>query len=341
VDFAPGDISQRAWKVLDRQLEQIALHTFKGSIIGPQGRVYRDVLYPFAQSSQAILNFIDPTAPYAESLWLAAMATSKYRLPDSLSGMMKREADTSYDTGNARIVVYKKKDYMLTSVLSPRNQEGFSRWRNIWGCPETDVTSHEYVKSLNERFHGTTDFAPGRFGYQQHFWYAALTGECVTFTNHPGTTADDCPMRPGYWYGNGVMPSQYQVGNEIGSIYVIPEEHPIHFTHLYWPSLKFDETRHEEGWIFGRKGDSYLAVWCSTGLTEYDDMLFQCEYRAYGSKTAYYCKCSCQTENGTFDDFISKCCESRPIFDENTLELVTRNGYRLVYEAREDYTQFI
>ena len=262
-------------------------------------------------------------------------------MPDTLSGIIENDADTGYNTGNAKIIVYKKKDYMLTSVLSPRNDHDFIRWEIIWGGKEVDYTSNEYVKSLNEKFHGTTDFAPGRFGYQQHFWYAALTSECVVFANHPGTTADDCPMRPGYWYGNGVMPAQYQNGSEIGSIFAIHEAHPIHFTHLYWPTVKFDETRRSQGWIFGRKADSYLAVWCSTSLSGYDDMLFQCEYRAYGSKTAYYCKCSCRSEAGGFDDFIQKCFEIRPMFDENTLELTTDSGFRLIYEAREDCTQFI
>lgn len=341
IDFAPEDISKKATAVLDRQMEQIALHTFKGSIIGPQGRVYRDVLYPFEQPSQAIVNFIDAGKPYSESWWLAAMATSKYKLPASLTTVMERDADTSYDTGNAKIVVYKKKDYMLTSVLSPRNPDEYTRWTNIWGKADVDKASHEYTKSLNEKFHGTTAFAPGCYGYQQHFGYAALTSECVAFTNHPGATADECPMRPGYWYGNGVMPAQRQIGNELGTIYVIPEYHPIHFTHLYWPMVKFDETKREAGWLFGKKGDSYLAVWCSLDLTEYDDMLFDCEFRAVGSRMAYFCKCSSNAEAGTFESFIDQCRSLCPVFDEQSLELTTAAGFKLIYEVQEDTTQFV
>lgn len=341
VDFAPEDIPARAWALLDRQLKQIALHTFKGSVIAPQGRVYRDVLYPFEQSIQAIVNLIDPGKPYSESWWLAALANSRYRPPESLAGVMDGEADTSYDTGNARIIVYKKKDYMLTSVLSPYDGRKTRRWRNIWGDEGADRSSHEYVKSLNEKFHGTTDFAPGRYGYQQHFWYAALSGECVVFANHPGITSDDSPMRPGYWYGNGVMPAQRQNGNELGIIYSIPEEHPIHFTHLYWPVVRFDAVKRDERWLFGKKGDSYIAVWCSTELTPYDDMLFDCEFRAAGSRTAYFCKCSCRQETGTFEDFIACCKAIRPEFNERLLELSASNGYRLVYEAQEDSTQFV
>ena len=65
-------------------------------------------------------------------------------------------------------------------------------------------------------------------------WYAALETDTVVFVNHPGGTFDGSLMRPGYWYGNGVMPAVKQLEHIIGSIYVIPDNYPIHFTLLHW-----------------------------------------------------------------------------------------------------------
>lgn len=109
-----------------------------------------------------------------------------------------------YTTSNARIDGYKTGDYLLTSVQSPR-RDGVQR---VWQPEEREEMRDHfiYVKSLNEHFHGTTQFQPGEYGYQQHMWYAALSDDLVVFANHPGHTCEDMSeVRPGYWYGNGAM----------------------------------------------------------------------------------------------------------------------------------------
>ena len=90
-------------------------------------------------------------------------------------------------------------------------------------------------------------------------WYAALDGEASIFVTHPGSTSEEGDMRPGYWHGNGVMPALKQQHGILGGIYVIPDEHPIGYTHLYCPECRFDEVIHEENWIFLRKETGYLA----------------------------------------------------------------------------------
>ena len=41
---------------------------------------------------------------------------------------------------------------------------------------------------MNESFHGTTLFVPGKGGYQQHLWYAAISNKCYTFEVMDGAT---------------------------------------------------------------------------------------------------------------------------------------------------------
>ena len=63
VDFADEELSSLAVQAADRLLYDLTLQTFQGVSIAPMGRVYREVLYPYAQDIQCLVNLIDPEAP--------------------------------------------------------------------------------------------------------------------------------------------------------------------------------------------------------------------------------------------------------------------------------------
>jgi hypothetical protein len=336
VDFAPDDLSKRATVLLDRQLTQLAIHTFHGSVIAPQGRVYRDVLYPFCQNVQSLINFINPETPFVQSMWISCFATTKYKIYPKLKELMEKPISSNYSSGNARIIIKKTSDYMLTSVLSPRAANEKSIWRN----DRHENNDYISVKLLNERFHGTTLIQPGVFGYQQHLWYAALSNECVIFVNNPGSSSDFGQNRPGYWYGNGIFPAILQKENILGVVYSIPDSYPIHFTHVFWPTSRFDETIQRGSWLFGRLGESYVALWCSGRLGKFNDVLFNCEYRCYSSRCAYVCICSCQKECGEFKHFITNSIHSDPLFDKDTITLKV-SDLDITYKQFDDKTQYI
>ena len=341
VDYSEEGISKRAAAVTDHMLEMLSLHTFDGVILAPMGRVYGEVVHPFKQGAQALMNLINPKLPYSFGEgWLGFYATSSYQIPDGLCSLMEKEIDAVYQTGNAGICLNKKKNYCLTSVQSPRLDNGFCRWPNLTLDEAADTSTCAYTKSLNERFHGTTCFEPGVYGYQQHMWYAALDQETDVFTNHPGGTCDSSSMRPGYWYGNGVMPAVRQEGNQLGVVYRIPKEHPIHFTHLYFPIPKFDEVKVERHWIFGRKKAGYLAVWCSVGLEPANDRLFDCEFRAYGDEMAYVCICGDEKQYGTFEEFAAQVKGVRPFYNANQKTL-TAETLKVTFTENHDKTQYI
>lgn len=341
VDFGPEDISKRASAVMDGIFELLARHAFKGSVISPQGRVYRSVIYPYAQDTQALLNYVDPDCFAVDCMWMSAFASSSYVPPDGIRSLAAEPIEAEYPQGNATIVIKKTRDYLLTSATCDKPKALPPVWRNVAADPGADRGSYAYVKSLNERFHGTTWLRPGVFGYQQHLWYAALDGECVFFANHPGGACDKSSMRPGYWFGNGILPALRQEGSILGAIYDIPESHPIAFTHIYWPKTRFEATSKEGGWLFGKKGDSYGGLWCSAELEAQDDLIFGCEYRAYGRKVAYAATCSCEGESGSFDDFIERCSGLRPLFDAALDRLQIGEAYSLQYALGEDSTQYI
>jgi hypothetical protein len=341
VDFGDEELSERATRLIDTLLTQLSLHTFKGSVIAPQGRVYRDVIYPYTQGVQAMVNMIDPTASFSLSEWLIFMATSKYKLPEGLLEIMNSPAKKEYSSGNALIRLNKTNSYIMTSVQSPREDSNPHMWENTSLEEGTDTKAYAFVKSLNERFHGTTRFEPGVYGYQQHMWYAALDIDTVVFTNHPGGTFDGSSMRPGYWYGNGIMPAVKQQDNTIGIIYSIPEEYPIHFTHLFWPKVKFHNECKNGNWLYGEKNGAYIGVWCSENIEPINDQIFNTEYRAYSDKAAYICICGNKEECGSFESFKEQCENLKPEFNKDTLNLVTAKEFLLHYEKHENLTQYI
>ena len=119
-------------------------------------------------------------------------------------------------------------------------------------------------------------------------WSVALSGEALVFANCPGASSDSSSMRPGYWYGNGIMPAVRQDGNMLASIFVLNDDYPIDFTHLYLPECKFEKVEKYENWIFLTLGEGKIAIWCNTKLSPYSDNLANCELRAYSQKSAYF-----------------------------------------------------
>ncbi len=337
VDYAEKDLADMAKDACDLLVRTAMVHYFKGVLISPQGRIYRSVLYPSQQAIQALVHYIDGKAPYAYSEWLIALATSRYEMPEDIQLLMDKKGHHQYEVSNAVVDLYKTYDYMMTSVQSPRADGKGRSWQ--WSMDEAKSHTHHYTKSLNECFHGTMAFEPGVLGYQQHLWYAALDAQQVIFTTHPGGTCEYMPqVRPGYWYGNGRTPAIKQQDQLIGIVYSIPEEDPIHFTHAFWYQDGFDETFEKGHWIFGRKNQSYIALWCSGEMENVDDVLFGCEKRTYGRDIAYLCLCSSQQEDGTFKAFQERCHRMEIVFGNKTL---TCEALSLTHVGSEQKNQYV
>ncbi len=339
VDYAEEELAGMAVKAADIMVRLVARQCFKNVIVSPQGRVYRDVLYPHLQSLQSIVQYVCKDAPYVYSEWLITLATSKYKIPDNFVELMNQKGEFTYNSSNAVIDLYKTDDYILTSVQSPRKDGRIRVWEP--DRREENCGKYIYTKSLNECFHGTMQFEPGVFGYQQHMWYAAVDPELVVFVNHPGGSCEAMSeVRPGYWYGNGIMPALRQEKNALGIVYVIPDTHPIGFTHLYWNSKKFDETAEKGNWLFGRKGTGYIGVWCSGLMIDHNDVLFECEKRTYGKKIAYLCVCGSERENGSYEGFVKHCMNRNIQFKEENHTLSCKE-FEVVFEPHTNVSQYV
>ena len=313
-DHCTEELRERARLLMDDIARQCAVQCFHGLHLAPMGRVYRGALVPFMSSVQSLLFALSDENIHFVYSKLALFALSDYRFPD-VTSEMRDDVDVVFNSGRAEIHTKKTKNYMLTSVASPRESTP----------PSVENTDTEYfrTKVMNESFHGTSLFTPGGNGYQQHLWYAALSDSFYTFVNLPGTERDMCEMRPGYWYGNLVFPAQKQIGNELFVHYDIPERVPTKFTHAYFPAYAADEVVEKAGFRFARVGDGYLALWCSEPLVLWEaDAVVDADLRAYGDRMAWYVRVGSKNEDGSFDDFCNSCIASGITYDKvvNTLK---------------------
>jgi len=329
IDFGgDAELSARLSALVDRIYRDLATHAFGGGIISPQGRVYRDVLTPDEAGTQVLLALATPAVAVkltGDRLcdWAVFPASSPhYQPPADLTKLVAAPVSKIYRHAEFQILLEKTRSSLLTSLAVPATRDD--------GSPVE---------------HG---LQPGGAGYQQHLWQATLGRDCHVFVNHPGGTFDETKSRPGYWYGNGLLPRVRQRQNKLQAIYVIADGrwthpeitpeiwswarthsvrpyhiHPVPFVHAHWPSDAFDRELRRGGWLFGQKGSGFIGLWCSEPLTPHDDILTGRELRAESFASAWMVICGDKEAHGSFTAFMKMCEKHAPKFDERTFTLMT------------------
>ncbi len=154
------------------------------------------------------------------------------------------------------------------------------------------------------------DYRKGYGGDQQHIWQATLSPRAVCFTTHPGHRENSSG---GYWVGSGTLPRAVQHRNVLVACYRASRMPGIYmtnrlfFTHAWFPRTEFDEVRELSGWVFGRKGDGFIALYSRNGYRwqeEGEDA--GCELIAPGRKNIWICEMGRAKDDGSFDEFIRR-----------------------------------
>ena len=169
------------------------------------------------------------------------------------------------------------------------------------------------------------DYRKGEKGYQQHIWQATLGPYAVVFATNPDGLREDDSQRPSYWASQGRFPRTAQYRGVLVSLYNIDrhsspkplESRHYGFTHAYFPRWAFDEVREEKaisggGWIFGRKGDGYVALyshqpyrWQTEGPDAGQEVI------ALGLQNVWICQIGRAVINSSFDYFVKSVATSR------------------------------
>jgi hypothetical protein len=181
------------------------------------------------------------------------------------------------------------------------------------------------------------DHRAGFGGDQHHIWQATLGPDAVCFTTHPAKIEG---VSPNYWAGSGLLPSAAQYKNLTIVIYDIKKIFPSLYvpikhlyTHAWLPKDKFDEIFEQSDWIFARKDSGYLALrsmqpyfWnaenavCSEIEFRHTEEEYDRELIAPGKKNVWLCQMGCETEDGSFTDFIEAIVDAKLRFGDLRVE---------------------
>lgn len=131
----------------------------------------------------------------------------------------------------------------------------------------TQVDTVTY-RSRSGMLSSAQDYRAGCLAYQVHAWQATLDENAVVFTTHPQNTdrglwADD----DRYWNGSATLPRVAQSEGTLIAAYSpgydggADHENYLPMTHAFFPTQHFDEVIERDGWVVGRVGDAYVALW--------------------------------------------------------------------------------
>ncbi len=147
----------------------------------------------------------------------------------------------------------------------------------------TEVNTITY-RDAHVMLSSALDYRPGMAAAQAHHWQATLSESAVVFTTHPAylplaegeLVLDDWNWQhedepgPGYWTGSASRPRSAQHGT-VGIHIYAPQYKPKPLgqsvfdyrkeTHAYFPQAHFDEIVQEGKWTFGKKDDSFVALY--------------------------------------------------------------------------------
>ena len=298
------DVMELASVVMDKMFFTMAVNSYKGVFGSTHGRTYA----PHIKSGQ-----LEATSGISRLMWgmgvynqhlrgLVALACSEYEFPlmladiatDQRDEMWNRERHVISDAGDEiDKVTYKTPDYMLASVQGYR---------------------------------------PGEKGYQQHIWQATFGPDAVVFVNHPPVVSEDGAHRPNFWSGNYVLPRVAQWKDALIALYQLPEDDWMGFTHAHFPVYAFDEYVIRGDWAFARKGDGYVALFASNGLSlvKRGTAAYR-ELRSYGQQTVWVCQMGRAALDGDFEAFQRKVLEGEIEVDGLSVTYPGLRGEALVF----------
>ena len=237
-----------------------------------------------------------------------------------------------------------------SGLLNPSTNGKAIQRANVY----TYQTPYYSMSTAQEHFAG--DYAD-----QHQISIATLGSDLSVYTAQPMRNS----TRGQYWVGYGRLPYSVQDENVNISIYTIPdkkgmmEPHIVSYTHAYFPVGLFDEvdlSHMEEGYVFGRKGDTYIMLHAMSdgnatlafkndmaGVTPSDiendmskikdnvrelieesgDLRYDLIFEG-GESHAWITELGCAADNGSFDSFVSEMLKN--ICEYNDMSVIYKNG---------------
>jgi hypothetical protein len=245
VDLAETEgIWEMAAVVLDKAFYTIALNSYQGVFGASQGRAF---------TSPAVGGLLAPTVGITRLIWGAGIYNHH------IAGTVSMACLENYETPDIIPEI---------ALVTPGETWNREQHRSK-GDQKVNKVSHRTPDYL---LSSAQDYQPGESGAREHIWQATLGPVALVFTNHPASSSTDGACGPDFWIGNATLPRVAQWKDVLVAIYKLPEDDWMGFTHAYFPAYAFDEYKFGEGrrgqrWAFARKGNGYLALTASGGLS--------------------------------------------------------------------------
>jgi hypothetical protein len=191
-------------------------------------------------------------------------------------------------------------------------------------CQEVNKVTYKTPDSM---LSSAQDYRPGEDGRDEHIWQATLSPSAVVFVNHPRCLNQKQEYQPNFWRGNGVLPRVAQWHDLLIALYRLPDDDWLGYTHAHFPTTAFDEYTLKRGWAFARKGNAYLALTASGGMTlvESGPGAYR-ELRSAARQTVWLCQMGRAAEDGSFTEFRKKVLALPVTFDALRASLVSLRG---------------
>jgi hypothetical protein len=270
------ELREMATVIIDKLLFTMAVNSYKGVFGSTHGRTYA----PHIKSGQ-----LEATSGISRLMWgqgvfnqhlrgLVGMACSEYEFP-----------------------------LLIADIATDRREEMWNRERHVINAAGDEINKVTY-KTPDYMLASAQDYRPGEKGYQQHIWQATFGPDAVVFVNHPPVISENGAHRPNFWSGNYILPRVAQWKDTLLALYRLPEDDWLNFTHAYFPVYAFDAYAIRGEWAFARKGEGYLALYASTGLSlvKRGPAAYR-ELRAPGLETVWICQMGRAALDGDFEAF--------------------------------------
>ncbi|MEA3223513.1 MAG: hypothetical protein U9P49_10185, partial [Thermodesulfobacteriota bacterium] len=193
-------------------------------------------------------------------------------------------------------------------------------------CLET-VNTYTY-RTPYYQLSGAQDHHKGMNGLQEHIWQATIDSNAIVYTSSPGGIS--VQEFTGGWmpratlYKNvGVI--QYDRGCHLPEVEILCLLlGGKMYTHAYFPCWAFDEVTQSGKWTFGRKADSYIALYSNNPTMWKSDY----ELFSFGKKNVWIVELGCEADNESFTQF-----QEEDILDAMVEVSKTNLGYDVLYES--------
>lgn len=167
----------------------------------------------------------------------------------------------------------------------------------------------------------------------------ALRNDISICFSAPQNTAEGSGLRPDYWAGQAFLPRVLMGKRTLAVIWHNVNNPDIWMTHCHFNKRKFDEVVENSGWTFGRSGNGYVGIWSSKPHSFRKEGVYSGrELICDGNEAVWIAECGCLSEDGPFEEFMSKMLNAEVWVDSERCIFVSPGSGRMEFGLEEGFT---